>query len=460
MTFCAQINDDSCGLQSEVCLYAESAVARLIRIAGNGGAVGAYTLRIIQVTSCGATEGEGEGGLEGEAPVEGEGESQPSRVTLTTCTLNPNPAGPGAPVMLSGLGGECRGTAASQTIRLTAGFRNASGAWVGGDPVVIWSMVPPLFGQDWASGGKGVAAPSTPGNYDLWVRLSIGGDNAAAIQDFKTAVPTSADEVVNDKWGTPLTVEEPETEGELPEGEPLVYGVTITAATMTPNPVAPGEPVMLGSLKGKYSAGAIGETVKVTVGFRNVEGKWSGGEPVKVYSGSPGTALANWSGSGVVNAPTTAGTYYLWVRSTPTGSDAAAVQDFKTAVPTSADEQRNDKWETQVLVRVIVAEGEVDEGETEEGEPGEGEPSEGELFEGEWPFEGETEGETAEGEPEGEVDEGETEEGEPEPACCGPAGARKGLFDSQVLWQWLGDLLVLGSALMVLSAMAAGSRRD
>ena len=44
-----------------------------------------------------------------------------------------------------------------------------------------------------------------------------------------------------------LTVKEAVV-GESPEGEPLVYGVTITAATMTPS--GPGAAVTLGSLKG------------------------------------------------------------------------------------------------------------------------------------------------------------------------------------------------------------------
>lgn len=227
---------------------------------------------------------------------------------------------------------------------------------------------------------------------------------------------------------------EGEGEGEG-EGESMPPGVTITACHITPSPVNPGQMLTLSDLGGKYKSGVVGETVKVTVGLRTGSGVWVGGVPVVVESGNPGTVPATWTGSTGISAPLTVGTYYVWVRCTVTDDDAVAIQDFKNAVPVSADRERNDKWGTQILVRVSAAEGEE-------------------------VFEGEPEGEMAEGEPEGEGDEGETEEGEPEPACCGQAESVKGLFGPEDVNQWLGDLLVLGSALMVLSAMAAGSRRD
>ncbi|MFH0981755.1 MAG: thrombospondin type 3 repeat-containing protein, partial [Planctomycetota bacterium] len=50
-----------------------------------------------------------------------------------------------------------------------------------------------------------------------------------------------------------------------------------------------------------------------------------------------------------------AGTYYVWVRSTPTVDSATAIQDFKSAIPTSADEVRDDKWSTALTVPVCDA---------------------------------------------------------------------------------------------------------
>lgn len=346
-----ECNDDSCGSQSELCLYMDSGFTRLIRVAGNGGATGNYRLKITQVVSCGAVEGEGEEEGEEEDEGEVEGESLSPGLTITSCTINPNPVTSGEIVTLSAMKGQCRTAVHSQTVRLTAGFRDASGAWVGGDPVVVWGGEPGTEMQQWTSpDGKSVVAPAVPGNYSVWVRSTATQQNSVAIQDFKDAVPTSADEERDDRWSAPLVVEEPVIEGELPEGESPSYGVTVTSCSMTPNPVGPGQVVALGELKGEYHGGTASEMLKVTVGFRNARGVWMGGDPVVVQSGGPDTAPLVWSSSVTISAPVPEETYYVWVHVTPTTSNLEAVEDFKAAIPMSADENEDDKWDIPLTV--------------------------------------------------------------------------------------------------------------
>lgn len=215
-------------------------------------------------------------------------------------------------------------------------------------------------------------------------------------------------------------------------------GVTITQCTVAPNPVPPGQPVTLGGIEGTSKSGTAGDTVTVTVGLRNGQGAWTGGDPVVVESGNPGTTGSSWNGDATIAAPSTVGTYYVWVRSTVTADAVVAIQDFQDAVPVSGDEERNDKWNTQVLVRLPSTEGEPSEGEGQvEGE------SEGE---GELVFEGET-------------TEGEPEEGEVEPVCCCPTGAGKDLLTPGGLKRWLGDILLFGAALMALAFLGSARRR-
>ncbi|NLV44437.1 MAG: hypothetical protein GXY07_08035 [Candidatus Hydrogenedentes bacterium] len=352
---------------------------------------------------------EGESG-EGEFPSEGE--LLVYGITAESCAFQPSPVNPGLPVALNGLGGHYHSGAVGETIKVTVGLRNASGAWTGGNPVVVWSGKPGLAWQAW-SGSATLTAPALPGDYVAWVRNTATTSDKEAIEDFKHAVPASADETRNDRFETALQVA-------------LSYGVTLTACTYAPNPAAPGQGVVLNGLGGRYHGGAVGETIKLTAGFRDASGAWAGGEPVVIKSGTPGVSWQSWSGNAVLAAPLAAGSYGVWVRNTATTNDADAIQDFKTATPAVSDEERNAMWNTAVLVRA------ADEGEAPEGE--------GEYLEGE-----DAGGEPEEGAPE----EGEDEQ--PPPACCGCVSTcDKESGTPREPGHWLGDLLLLGAALLVL----------
>ncbi|MFH0980626.1 MAG: hypothetical protein V2A79_03690, partial [Planctomycetota bacterium] len=78
--------------------------------------------------------------------------------TITSCTITPNPATCGQAVALSAAG-QVHGASSGDLIKLTIGFRDGSGHWVGGDPVIVYSSVPGQSWQSW-SGSASVAAPS------------------------------------------------------------------------------------------------------------------------------------------------------------------------------------------------------------------------------------------------------------------------------------------------------------
>ncbi|NLV45037.1 MAG: hypothetical protein GXY07_11120 [Candidatus Hydrogenedentes bacterium] len=168
------------------------------------------------------TEGEGEpaeGEGEIEQPVEGEGEQQSSGITVTSCVMTPNPVNPKKYVALGGLGGQYHGAPGLNKIKVTVGFRNVAGAWVGGDPVVVWTGFPGTSWNYW-SGSAVITAPSNTGTYNIWVRNTGTERDEDAIKDFKDAVPTNVDEKQNDKWDAPLLVKVEIIEGESIEGEP------------------------------------------------------------------------------------------------------------------------------------------------------------------------------------------------------------------------------------------------
>ena len=125
-------------------------------------------------------------------------------MTITSCSIAPNPASPGQSVGLSSLAGQAKSASSGASIYVTVGFRDGSGNWVGGQPAVVWTGSGTSW-QSW-SGLATVSAPTATGTYYVWVRNAPANDAAGAIADFKSAVPTSANEIRDDKWGTPLTV--------------------------------------------------------------------------------------------------------------------------------------------------------------------------------------------------------------------------------------------------------------
>ena len=288
---------------------------------------------------------------EGEFPIEGEteGETPVYGVTLDACAASPNPVITGQSINLTGLNGQCRGIAEGQLVKVTVGLRDLSGTWAGGDPVVVYSGTPGTAWYSW-SGSAVLTAPAVAGTYAIWVRHTPDAGPATAIQDFKSAAPTLADEIRDDNWETQIAVISPPVEGEGEEGEPLVYGVTVDSCTITPNPVNPGMPITLTGLAGQYHAGMDNQTMKVTVGFRDGSGAWKGGEPVVVWTGKPGVSWQAWSGGATLLAPSQPGSYYVWVRNTPTINDSAAVTDFKNTVVPTPDEAQNDRFETPLTV--------------------------------------------------------------------------------------------------------------
>jgi PKD repeat protein len=100
--------------------------------------------------------------------------------------------------------GQVHGASSSDLIKVVVGFRNSSGHWVGGDPVVTWSGVPGLNWISW-DGVAFINLPSSSGTYNISVQNVATTSNSDAIQQFKDTVTTSTDEHRYDKWGTSIT---------------------------------------------------------------------------------------------------------------------------------------------------------------------------------------------------------------------------------------------------------------
>jgi hypothetical protein len=121
-------------------------------------------------------------------------------VTFATGTITPNPCQPGQIVTNSNLTGTVKTEAAGNLTKITAGYRDSNGNWVGGEPQVIWSGMPGLNGTSW-TGSASIAAPSTPGTYSLWVQHANTISNATAITLFKDRHSTAQDDT-NKKLST------------------------------------------------------------------------------------------------------------------------------------------------------------------------------------------------------------------------------------------------------------------
>lgn len=127
-------------------------------------------------------------------------------ITITSCSISDTTPDIGQAVTLSGTGGQVYGATPSEVIKVVVGFRESSGNWAGGDPVVIWSSVPGQVWQSWSGSNATISAPSDPGTYHVWVRNVPTLSNAIAIQEFKEATFTTPDEVREDRWDTAVTV--------------------------------------------------------------------------------------------------------------------------------------------------------------------------------------------------------------------------------------------------------------
>jgi hypothetical protein len=252
-------------------------------------------------------------------------------ITIASCTMSPTVAVSGEPVMLTNTAGQVHGANASDLIKIVIGFRDASGNWVGGEPVVVSSTIPGMFFRAWSGSSGTITAPTNAGFYHVWIHAQPTVDNSVAIQAFKDAHPTTGDKQLNDKWtGNTLVVG---------------YGVTITSCTMSPTTPVSGQPVTLSNTAGQVHGADVSDLIKVVIGFRDASGNWVGGEPVVVSSTVPGMSFHPWSGSSAtITAPTSAGSYRVWVRAQPTVDNSVAIQAFKDAHPTTDDKQLNDEW--------------------------------------------------------------------------------------------------------------------
>jgi hypothetical protein len=252
---------------------------------------------------------------------------------INSCNISDTTPDPGQSVTLSGAGGQVHGASSSDLIKVVIGFRDSSRNWVGGEPVVIWSGVPGTSFVPWSRTTAVINAPSTCGTYDVWVHAVSTFSEATAIQNFKNAKPTTTDQVQNDSHGSFTVSFTP----------PPTLGITITSCSISDTTPDPGQSVTLSGAGGKVHGTGSSEHIKVVIGFRDSSKNWVGGEPVVIWSGVPGTSFVPWSGTtAVINAPSTCGTYDVWVHAVSTFSEATAIQNFKNAKPTTTDQVQND----------------------------------------------------------------------------------------------------------------------
>jgi hypothetical protein len=178
---------------------------------------------------------------------------------------------------------------------------------------------------------------------DLWTACLVPNGNYYVFAKVRLTSPPPTDPAPGNDYGR--------TSSTFIYNGCTTYGVTITLCTISNTTPNPNQSVTLSGTAGQVRGMSNSDLIKVVIGFRNGSGNWAGGEPVVVSSTVPGLSWQPWSGSSaIINAPSNPGTYYVWVRSVPTVDNATAIQDFKNATPTSADEERNDKWGTVVTV--------------------------------------------------------------------------------------------------------------
>ncbi len=258
-------------------------------------------------------------------------------VQLSSCAIGATTPNPGQQISLTGLAGQYHGPTASDSIKVTIGLRDESGAWAGGEPVVVESGFPGRDWQLWSHPGVSITAPAARGTYYVWVRNTPAINDADAILDFKNARPTSANETRDDNWDTALTV--------APD-----YGLRFTSCAIDNTTPYTGQAVNLTGLAGQFHGSSDSEPLKVTIGLRDGLGNWVGDDPQVIATGVPGRNWQPWSHEGVsITAPQTRGTYYVWLRNTPTANSSHAILDFKNARPALADEQHDDRWDTGIV---------------------------------------------------------------------------------------------------------------
>ena len=223
-------------------------------------------------------------------------------VRITDCTSDPNPAISNQNVTLSELTGEYHGASTGDLIKVTIGFRDDSGNWVGGDPVMVASGVPGLNWQPWSHpSGVTVTAPSTPDTYWIWVRLTPTTSDSTAIQDFKDAEPSDPNEI-RDHYCCTLVVNPPPR-----------YTLTLSvnpAGSVTANP-APGE-------DGKYDAGTV-VTLTANPSSRYSFSSWSGDA-----SGSTNPTQVTMNGNKSVTANFAINRYTVSLSSSPSSGGSTS----------------------------------------------------------------------------------------------------------------------------------------
>jgi hypothetical protein len=259
--------------------------------------------------------------------------------SLTAKSVTPNPVSAGGLVSGSISGSWWTETGSEGALwYMVAGFRNSSGAWVGGDPAGVSGMQGRILslypGQSFSANTfSGLTAPTTSGTYTVWAQMVPVTTLSGAISAFKTQTATS--EKQYHKQVGSVTV--PPANGTHPAD------FLLTDKTVTPNPVSPGGSVS-GSITGSWwtEVGSDSALWYMVAGFRDPNnGSWVGGEPVGV-SGMQGEILPLYPGQsfsgntfGGLTAPTTPGAYTVWAQMVPVTTLSGAISAFKTQTATS-----------------------------------------------------------------------------------------------------------------------------
>ncbi len=129
-------------------------------------------------------------------------------LTIASCSTSTEAPQPNQPVSISGSSGQVHGKTSTDVMKVVIGFRDGSGRWAGGTPVVISSSVPGVDFQPWTGRDTSISAPSNPGTYYVWVHTVADMGDSAAIADFEAAVP-SGDMPGDDRWPRAIVVSAP-----------------------------------------------------------------------------------------------------------------------------------------------------------------------------------------------------------------------------------------------------------
>jgi hypothetical protein len=216
------------------------------------------------------------------------------------------------------------------TTRVLIGLRDPARNWVGSAPQLLaWETIfaPPDTYVQHADELFTLVAPTTAGNYKVWLYATTATSLAAAEAEFK-------DPLLAANGAVSVIV------GDVSVGQPTgnTASIKVDPSSVTGMPWMAGTDINGTFAFSMWRGDNPVQNCIVTVGLRDMTGNWIGADPVVVQNvvplaGPPGQSYTN---NKITNLATPPGVLsFVWVHLSEAQTDPlVAIQDFKTAKPT------------------------------------------------------------------------------------------------------------------------------